>query len=496
MRQEDQSSPIRFGPYVLDLAAGLLMRAGEPVHLRRKAYALLEHLARNRGRVVGKAELMEAVWPGVYVTEDSLTQAVRDIRKALGGESQAVLHTVAGRGYALAGEAVVPEERPGLSRIAVLASDDPAAANQDKLLGQAFADELRGILARFRSLSVVSKNTFAPIGSDSGSDRAGPDYLVRVHVTRDGDTLSIHVELADGRTSGVLWSQRYATEQAGPFASQHGVCLAIASRLVARVADADLARIAGRPPGSLAAWELVQRGAAWLRGYRPEDNLEARRCFEEAIARDRDCGLAHSFLALTELIIGGYANAPREVFAASIERASLGVTLSPEEPRGHRMLGMIRLFARHHEAAEGHMRRALDLNPHDPDTMVQMGFVLTMRGRPLEALEWQDRAFSFNPIHPDYYHFDRSMALYSAGRYGESIAALGMLSIGAPNRWTRTAAAYAQLGDLPAARRYLALATVDDFSPLDYALRGVPFENAADTEHLADGVRKAMAAAG
>ena len=53
------------------------------------------------GRVVPKAELMDAVWPDTYVTEDSLTQSIREIRKAM-GDSQHLIRTVSRRGYMLA----------------------------------------------------------------------------------------------------------------------------------------------------------------------------------------------------------------------------------------------------------------------------------------------------------------------------------------------------------------------------------------------------------
>ena len=75
--------PLALGSCELDLARGLLLCDGKPVALRSKAFDLLTYLSRNVGRVATKSELMSAVWPDVFVTEDSLTQAVRELRKAL-----------------------------------------------------------------------------------------------------------------------------------------------------------------------------------------------------------------------------------------------------------------------------------------------------------------------------------------------------------------------------------------------------------------------------
>lgn len=93
----------RFGTFTLDLGRGTLNHPGGEVFLRPKAYTLITHLARNLGRVVPKSELMDAAWPDVFVTEDSLTQSIREIRKALGTSGAELLRTAAKRGYVLTG---------------------------------------------------------------------------------------------------------------------------------------------------------------------------------------------------------------------------------------------------------------------------------------------------------------------------------------------------------------------------------------------------------
>ena len=53
------------------------------------------------GRVLSKPELLDAVWPGVIVTDDSLSQCVNELRAALGESGQRLLKTVPRRGYML-----------------------------------------------------------------------------------------------------------------------------------------------------------------------------------------------------------------------------------------------------------------------------------------------------------------------------------------------------------------------------------------------------------
>ena len=88
-----------FGEYELDTARRRLLRAGEPVPLRRQAYQVLKYLAENSGRVVSKEEFNEKVWGGEAVTDDALVQCLRAVRKALGEGGDRYIRTERGEGY-------------------------------------------------------------------------------------------------------------------------------------------------------------------------------------------------------------------------------------------------------------------------------------------------------------------------------------------------------------------------------------------------------------
>ena len=89
----------RFDRFVLDLAKGALLTTdGTEVPLRAKSFALLRFFVENPGRLHSRTTLMEVIWPGVVVTDDSLTQCVGDIRCAL-GDAAHMLRTLTKRGY-------------------------------------------------------------------------------------------------------------------------------------------------------------------------------------------------------------------------------------------------------------------------------------------------------------------------------------------------------------------------------------------------------------
>lgn len=74
---------LTFGEYRLDPVSGHLYQGQSPVPLTPKAFALLHYLAARSGRLVSKQELLDAVWPGVFVGDAVLKTAVRDLRRAL-----------------------------------------------------------------------------------------------------------------------------------------------------------------------------------------------------------------------------------------------------------------------------------------------------------------------------------------------------------------------------------------------------------------------------
>ncbi len=101
MHRSASPASYRFARYDLDIAGGRLLADGGELKLRPKAFDLLRLLVEGRGRLFSKDELIQTLWPGVTATEDSLVQAVSDIRAALGGGASDVVVTVPKRGYRL-----------------------------------------------------------------------------------------------------------------------------------------------------------------------------------------------------------------------------------------------------------------------------------------------------------------------------------------------------------------------------------------------------------
>ena len=103
-----ETSPLiyRFGEFTLDLARGCLLKGQDEIKLRPKVYEALKYLVENPGRLVGKQELIQAIWPDTFVTDDSLVQCTVELRRALDDRNQHLLRTVPRRGYLFAAQVV------------------------------------------------------------------------------------------------------------------------------------------------------------------------------------------------------------------------------------------------------------------------------------------------------------------------------------------------------------------------------------------------------
>jgi TolB-like protein len=487
----------RFSGFTLDLDKGTLKRADDPLFLRPKAFALLTHLARNVGRIVPKAELMDTVWPGVFVTEDSLTLSIREIRKALGDE---LVRTVSKRGYMLAVENEQASEAGTQPIVAVLRFRNETGDPSDEAIVDGFAEDLINGLARFGTVTVLARNSSFSFDSYVRSEwpqirsRIGADFLVEGSLRRQSDRIWVAVNLVDAANSSQIWGERYQAEGAGLFGIEQDVVSEIVSRLATRLDRAGLQRASRKPVTSLGVWELVLRGLALFRDPAHDRLAEAEAIFEAAIAKDPGYGLAYAYLGLSRALAGEFAGTSEAVLRDARDLADKGAALAPDQAACRRIQSMVRLYLREHQAAEHYLKTALQLNPHDAEIIENMGFLHIMRGRPLDALNCLAQAIRVNPLELHWYQYDRAMALYLLGEYRQAAEALQHATRPAPWIRTRLAACYAQLGELDEARRQASLINEDDpgFLPLDYVTRVIPFEHAADAEHLAEGVRLAL----
>ena len=171
----------------VDLARHCLVDAhGTPVPLRPRAWQVLRVLALNAGRVVGKNELLDAVWSDCVVTEDSLVQAIGDVRRALGPQDSSALRTLPRRGYMLVASHPL----------------EPMPVNPGLRLGDRLrADAARHFVGRIAELALL-RESIAPVPSCAavtflhGPGGIGKSTLL-LHLHAEAEALGLSVVSID-----------------------------------------------------------------------------------------------------------------------------------------------------------------------------------------------------------------------------------------------------------------------------------------------------------
>jgi len=117
------------GEWEIDPSLNELRRGDESLRIEPKAMELLVFLADRPGQVIGRGELLEAIWPGVVVGDETLSQAVAKLRKALHDDARepAYIETIPKRGYRLLAPVRLHDAAPLTTASVAVAPADPPA---------------------------------------------------------------------------------------------------------------------------------------------------------------------------------------------------------------------------------------------------------------------------------------------------------------------------------------------------------------------------------
>jgi len=118
-REEPSASFYYFDDVVVDRENFRVLKAGEARMLEPKIFDLLIFLIENRGRVLEKQELFKQVWKQAFVTDNALTRAIKEIRRALGDDASAprYIETIPKRGYRFIARVESPPETAQPERV-------------------------------------------------------------------------------------------------------------------------------------------------------------------------------------------------------------------------------------------------------------------------------------------------------------------------------------------------------------------------------------------
>jgi TolB-like protein len=449
----DSRTIYNFDRFVLDLNRGALLATdGSERPLRPKSFAVLGHMVRNAGRLIDRDELMEAVWPGVFVTEDSITQCIKDIRRALNDEAQQLLRTVPRRGYLLAAPASpaagpeagarpstpakvigrpfpAPEtDRPVLF---VMPFEMVGASSDQGYLGGGITADLVADLTHFHDLCVVSPATpgySAPAPANAGFPIPdGAAYAFSGSLRCDGGRIRATVRLDDARSGVSLWAERFDRPISELFALQDELIERLPNYLVTQIELDSIRRARRRPTSSLTAYDLCLKGREAHGRATEADTQRARELFARAIEIDPDYAKAYAWQAFT--VQRGFTHLwgePRGPAAAveALVLAQRAVAIDPDSSFCLGRLSFVLLLNESWDDALETARAAVHANPSAAGPRYFCAEASIHAGDPQEALREIRLAISLNPYHPPAWRASLGRALFVAGHLEEALTEL------------------------------------------------------------------------
>jgi TolB-like protein/DNA-binding winged helix-turn-helix (wHTH) protein/Flp pilus assembly protein TadD len=356
---------LQVGDWEVDPALNEVRRGGEAVRLEPKAIEVLRYLAERPGQVVGREALLSAIWPGVVVGDDALTQAIIKLRRALGDDAHSprYIETISKRGYRLIAGVIpsqgalpaasasrgasfrsrkklaiaaavilavvaalalvaglsgrwpiAPDGRSSLTAsspptIAVLPLSNLSGDVRRDYFSDGLTEDLINALGRFSALRVLSRNAVEPFRTRVVTPQAvgrelGARYVLKGSVREGGGRLRVVVELSDAAKGTVLWSDRYEGEGRDVFDIQDRIVTQIAGTLAVKVTQLERDRISKMPVQNLEAHDLVLRARSLFHLVTRETNRQARELLARAVKLEPEYAEAFVALAQAEYLRG------------------------------------------------------------------------------------------------------------------------------------------------------------------------------------------------
>jgi DNA-binding winged helix-turn-helix (wHTH) protein/tetratricopeptide (TPR) repeat protein len=456
MAPRDDEAAYVFDGFRLDPVQGMLFDPeGGEVRLRPKPFALLRHLLDHPGRLFGREELLDALWPGVVVTDDALTQSISDLRRALGEHAAAILRTVPRRGYMLASTvtrqaAVPPAPQPSPAAapavaappipphgaealplamqrrdsVVVLPGSAPPGDEVSARLAASFTEDLLTELVRFEELRVL--------GGQHGTLSSG--FGVQAHVHTAGSMAHASVRVTDLRTGTTFWADRLEWPIASGAPSVSAIAV-LAGALDLQIGRKSLRRAEQKPLQDRTARECCLVGRSLLE--RADDMAGARALFVRAASLDPGYSAAYAWQAFAVIRLSEHADGEAERQAQTQEAVRLAraaVQCDPDSALSRAALALaLALDGRLEEAAQTARLGLRYTGTTQHGRRTACAEALAVAGYPQEAVEALRETLAYDPHCPPRTRAVFGRALLLAGRPEDALRELRLCAVHLPD---------------------------------------------------------------
>jgi TolB-like protein len=207
---------------------------GRAALLEPRVMQVLVALARRRGEVVSRDELVEACWRGRIVGDDAINRCIAAIRKLVLAWGEVAVETIARVGYRL--DVAASDEAAGRALVAVLPFEILSDESEMAHLSDGVCEEILQAVVKRTGLRVAGRAaSFRFRGPDKVLARVAEElratHVVDGSVRRSGPRVRVSAYLIECEGLTTLWSERFELELCDAFAIQDAVAEAVVAKL-------------------------------------------------------------------------------------------------------------------------------------------------------------------------------------------------------------------------------------------------------------------------
>jgi len=281
-------------------------------------------------------------------------------------------------------------------------SDDP----KQEYFADGMTDELITDLSKISGLLVISRNSSSTYKGKTVNVRQVAEelnvrYVLEGSIQRAGNRVRIRAQLIDGATDHHIWAESYDAVMENIFDLQDEITKKIAAVLAVKLTANEQNRFANKETTSIEAYDAFVRGWEYLHRETPDDLIQAISSFKQAIELDPMYSRAQAALAWTYLKssigydFGIFVNKLLEYRLRA--RKHLELAMRNPTSTAHLVASKMALQRRRYEESVTHARLALGFDANDPDTNLNMAWVLMATGKPEDGLDLANKTIQLDP---------------------------------------------------------------------------------------------------
>ena len=295
----------------------------------------------------------------------------------------------------------------GVPTVAVLPFVNLTADVDNEYFVDGLTDELITDLSMIRALRVISRQSAMRLkGSDKDvpaiARELGARYVLTGSVRRSGSNLRITAQLVDASVDAQLWAEKFNGTLEDVFDIQERLSRQIVDALRLRLTPAEDRRIAERPIADVRAYEyyLLARQQIWgFTGSSLDRALQLVRRAQEIVGDNELLATAEGLIYWQSVNVG---LVPVERYDELLNKAEACAARvfshNPESSKGHGLRGAIRNNRADPAGAMADFKRALALDPNDPEALLWLGYGYAVAGRSALARALMERLQQVDPL--------------------------------------------------------------------------------------------------